>query len=241
MNEREVIKVVNLGNLFTSIATLILAFVIYKQFGYQQVQSKQIEAVSQLVEYIHENPIQIVVQTKNNTNTIHPMIINCTLFELCDNDLIPDSLNVYCREGEMFPFEFRPYVCNPLIPLEIADVLSSFYSHGIKWKDEGHMNKTEYIWISNLKSVEEKVIINSKGVETISDKTLQNRKKQYDTPQSKKQFKRCYSMIYAPAYKDWGSFVSYSKQLKNMIKKWYKEQGINNINIREYDYMYAIH
>lgn len=171
------IKVVNLGSLFTSIAMLILAFVIYKQFGYQQVQSKQIEAVSQLVEYIHENPIQIVVQKKNNKNSIQPMIINCTLFELCDNDLIPDSLNVYCREGEMFPLEFRSYVCNPLIPLEIADILSSFYSHGIKWKDEGNMNKKEYIWISNLKSIEEKVIINSKGVEAISDKTLQNRKK----------------------------------------------------------------
>lgn len=48
-------------------------------------------------------------------------------------------------------------------------------------------------------------------------------------------------MIYAPAYKDWGSFVYYSKQLKNMIKKWYEEQGIYNINIREYDYMYTIH
>lgn len=225
-------KIINWGSFAISIATLILAWVIYSEFGRQQVQSKQIEAVSQLVEYIHNTTIRLSVSQKQEDGIISVNRYNRTLFELRHDEFISDSLSIYLKMGEAYPIVFNPYVCNPLIPKEIADILSSFYSYSISGGiSDSIMSQRSHVYLSNLEFLEEQMLK--------ADGLIKENEGKYATSVDPNKCSYYYTMLNAPAYCNWGNFVECSISLKKAIGKWYKKQGIDNINIRESDYMYT--
>lgn len=227
-------KIINWGSFAISIATLILAWVIYCEFGHQQVQSKQIEAVSQLVEYIHNTTIRLEVSQTQENGTASINRYNRTLFELRYDDTVPDSLGIYLRLGEAFPINFNSYVCNPLIPKEIADILSCYYSYATSGGiSDSIMNRRSHVYLSNLEFIEEQMLK--------ADGLMKENEGKYAISADQKKYNYYYTMLKAPAYCNWGDFVKYSILLKKAIGEWYKEQGIDNINIRESDYMYTTH
>jgi len=230
--ENRSIKILNWGSLAISMATIVLAWVIYCKFGYQQVQSKQIEAVSQLVEYIHNTTIQLKITQRREDGIISINRYNRTLFELEHDDCASDSLGIYLKSSEAYPLEFNSYVSNPLIPKEIADILLSFYSYSTSGGiNDSIMSQRNHVYISNLDFKEEQML-KASGI-------MKENEGKYPISFDKEKHSYYYTMLRAPAYQNWGNFVKYSILLKKAIAKWYKEQGIDNINIRESDYMYT--
>ena len=220
-------KIVSLLSVIVASLALIFSYYAYKQISKQQVQSKQIDAVTELVEYIHNSTIQLTINVKNE-NTRSIIRQNLTLFEISNYGDVEygsvklDSMKIYLKEGEKFPIFFNSYVTNPLIPKEIADILKNFYSYGISISTAENLNKESHIIFSNLIFLEEQAQTNN--IEEEEDNKSE-RVQLYSTLKN------------VPAYINFGELKKYSKLLQKEIMEWYKKQGVDNINIRNEDYL----
>lgn len=215
--------------IFISGFTCYLAHLAYEKFAYQQIQSKQIEAVTDLVEYIHKSTINLLIAKDENV-----MTKNATLFELSEDMNIPDSLDIYFKENQAYPLLFTPFVINPLIPKEIADILIYYHSYPISLANDSIMRQRGYIVLTSLEFIEEQS--DKENNMAIQDNKSSNFK-------TKPQINPYFQLRNAPAYQNYGELVKYSMQLKNTIKNWYKKQGVdyNDINIRDNDFIYSFH
>lgn len=203
--------------------TLWIAYLAYERFAYQQIQSKQIEVVTELVEYIHKSPIHLSVFNKGSG-----MFNNLTLFELSNMESIPDSLEIYFKEGYEYPVVFDTYIRNPLIPKEIADVLINFHSYSISIANDSIMKRKGYIMLTSLDFIEKQARERDLLLEESETNPLF---------QTNRENLNYFRLRKASAYKNYGALVKYSGLLKSRIVNWYDKQGIgvNDINIRDKD------
>lgn len=215
-------KILSISSLFISLLTLGFTCYVYTQIAKQQIQSKQIDVVTELVEYIHNTHIQITISAENEgdkTRSINRF--GLTLFEIANYNLDDygninlDSMPIYFKNDEKYPIFFNSYLNNPLLPKEIADVLRSFYSYDIGVCINENLNTKSYVVFSNLDFLESQTEISR------VEKTQQ----------------LYYIFRDAPAYENLGEFQKYSRLLKKKITEWYDRQGIDDINIREEDYL----
>lgn len=224
---------INLGIGITGVVlagfTLWIAYLAYEKFAYQQIQGKQIEAVTELVEYIHKSTINLSVQNKGSG-----MIKNMTLFELSENESIPNSLEIYFTEGHEYPIVFEPYIINPLIPKEIADVLINFHSYPISIGNDSIMKEKGYIRLTSLD------FINKQAMER---DILFEKNKANPLFQNNRDTLFNFQLVKAPAYRNYGTLVKYSELLKSKIRSWYNKQGIgvDDINLRDKDLLHAFY
>lgn len=150
------------GNCF-SVLSIIISFVslafsifVYNRSDFQQVQSKQVDAVTRLVEYIHNTPLKItkVICNIDGGNSVSRN--NFTLFELEDAYCKNNSSDIYLSDGEPYPIDFLESVFNPLISKEIADMLKCYHSHKVgSCGEESILRKKSSVRLSNLKFIDQ--------------------------------------------------------------------------------------
>lgn len=220
MSKTEVI--LSIANVIVAAATLSLSYMIYRKYLYQQVQSRQMNIVIDLVEYIQNTPIKVYCsQRDENDKSTSNINNNALLFEMRAFSYIPKETLIWFAPDMPHPIDFTKFSSNPLLPKTIADILVNFNSYNIRLITEEQLeDKDNKVILYNLKSVEDHGY-------------------NLDSHQKETSNKMYWSYTNAPAYKNWDSFVKHSILLKKAIIAWLHDQGVDNINVRDSDFKYT--
>lgn len=204
----------NYLSIIISLGALILSIVSFTQTLNLEAKSRQLDVVTDIIEYIQNNPIDIRYSGVSYT---------ATLFEITiyPGKEIPDTAQIVFRYGEPYPVTFKEYVINPFVPKEIADIMVDYWSYDPMIYGERNMNNlTAGVFISNHPYVES--VIAECGV----------------YPQEQDSWVKYYGFCNAPAYESWAEFVNHCEELKVVLRKWLHKKGVRDINIRDDDFMY---
>lgn len=225
-------------NVLTILATLIsvvslgLSIYTYNKHQYQLVEDKQINAVVNLVEYIQDCKLSILynpepIEFEKRTHYVY------TFFELAYSTICSDidSIPIYFPNDENLPFDFRPYINNPLIPSEIATKLKDYY----RYHSEPHCNYDAVVMsnviITRFDDREFKDIYDSEY--------LFNLEREYGLDNISVDYEhRFNSFPYIPALRNFREFKAHNKELYDIIVKWFVEKGIDNVNMPKVSRLY---
>ena len=112
----------NYLSIIISLGALILSIVSFTQTLNLEAKSRQLDVVTDIIEYIQNHPIDIRYSGVSYT---------ATLFEIagCPRKEIPDTAQIVFRYGEPYPITFKEYAINPFVPKEIADIMIDYWSY----------------------------------------------------------------------------------------------------------------
>ena len=197
-----------------SFAALIVSIVSFAQTLNQEAKHKQLEAVAEITEYIHETPININYQGIRCTATLFEIPV---LF----SDEIPDSSQIIFRYEEPYPVDFRKYAKSPFVPEDIADILVDYWSYDIIILTEQSIkNYSSLVLMSNFPNIEHQVAT------------------QGFYPGENDSWIKYQGFKGAQAYRSWADFVDHCEKLKEALRRWLRKKGVGDINIRDDDLMY---
>ena len=185
-----------------------------RRFQNQHISVKQIDKVTELVDYINNTRINIMLCNLGECSRGCSMF-NLSIFEIKNIDFEDDDFldkTVYLEMSTKQIINFSNYINNPLIPLEISLELENFQS---RKGETFYVNENEY---PNG--------VNAVLVESIKEGDLTI----YNIDNKRRNF---YINYYAFACEDWNNFKECSKQLENSIRKWYSNYKIKDINLLE--------
>lgn len=217
--KKKKIDVYSAVSLMIAIASLCLSLYTFTSYLNQQAKSKQLDAVIEIVEYIYQNPISIWAYNANEDGSSSGIKYVVSFFELYILDYIPGESKVLFWADQPYPITFTKFVNNPLVPKQIADIMTNFYSYsaGI-YSNPTFQELAPFVLLSNL-PYEESQILNQEIDSTNSNNRLN-------------------TFPGASAYKSWKDFVEYSKDLKYALKFWLIKNGVKDVNIRDHDFTY---
>ena len=201
-----------------SYLTFRLAIKVHKEFLKNHAKSKQVEKMSDLVEFLNNTKIYLIFtnfypnggiggtsyDTYYNIFEIGDLLGNKTLHNLTERTIDNsdyDDFPVYLDSGSQQIMDIKKFVDNPFVPKQIADKLFDFF-----------VIKYEIIELSGL--VENKtsaVILNS--------------------AENNDDFKN-FKETNCEALKSWLSLKTHSKNLTKIISEWFLEKGIDDYNVR---------
>lgn len=225
-------------NILTIFATLIsvvslgLSIYTYNKHQYQLLEDKQIDAVVNLVEYIQDCKLSILynpepIEFKKRTHYVY------TFFELADSTICSDidSIPIYFLNDENLPFDFRPYINNPLIPSEIAIKLRDYYRYRSEPQSCHDAVVKSNVIITRFDDREFRNIYDSEYI--------YNLEKEYGLDNISVDYEhRFNSFPYVPALSNFREFKAHNKELFDIIANWFVEKGMDNVNIPKNSRLY---
>lgn len=205
-----------------SAATLWVAWIIYRKYAAQQLLSKQIEAVYELIGSLHNDSIKLCFAflTSDGGYTGEDSIMN--VFEIAS---VSKSVKVDWKKHNDLPiyfesrsnqiFDLKKFIQNPFIPKSISDELVKFYSIHYDFFDASKE-------ISADQDIVQAVIISS----------LHYDESYHSLPEFEQQ--SIYKNTSAVALQNWLSLTNCSISLQESITNWLINNGIKkeDVNIR---------
>ena len=109
------------------ILTLGLGFIAYKRFLVQQVSSKQVELVLDLIEKIHKTDISVWYEdrSKKDMRLTH---FCANLFRIANGERWDKNLDLYLP-ADYFQYSPWQFLHSPILPNNIAAAIKSFHSN----------------------------------------------------------------------------------------------------------------
>lgn len=197
---------------------MILAWIIVKYFQRQQISLKQLDKVTELIDYINNHQIDFLFGISSG-NMYSGDLIKMSLFELKNmnfNDSEYLSSRILLDRDSKGIIDISNFVNNPLIPRDISEELKNFKS----WMGTA-------IYISDLER-------ECQGNEQISGVIINsNAKGDYTLFNKSDKDKPVYVAYGAFACIDWNNFKECSKRLEVSIRNWLTKYNINDIKINE--------
>jgi len=215
--------IVGILTIFIVYLTFRLSRKIRKEFLKTHTQSKQVEMMSQLVQNLNQSKISIESWFYNKTGGGgSSWDLRYNIFEIGDlkdkNEIsslgMSTNLNEYDDNSVLFDrktnqiWDIKSFIDNPFIPKKIADELINFYSSNF-----------EVVKIDDLQKNEEEIVILKSGIfeegrihEELNEKVLIKGN--------------------ATALMSWLNLKSFAANLTEQINKWFKDNGINDLNFR---------
>jgi len=206
------------SGLVVSIGTLVLAWIIMRHFQRQHLSVKQLDKVTDLIDYINIHKIDFLFGYSTG-NMFGGDLIQLSLFEIKNmdfNDNAHLSSPILLDRETKGIIDISNFVNNPLIPKDISEELKNFQS----WMGTA-------IYISDIAkdcegSGETSAVVIKSNVE--GNFTLFN-KSDND--------KNVYVAYGAFACNDWNNFKECSRNLEKSIKNWLTKYNIDEIKINE--------
>ena len=204
--------------LLVSFGTLILAWIILRHFQRQQLSLKQLDKVTELIDYINNHKIDFLFGGSSG-NMFGGNLIQMSLFEIKNMDFDDNNYlysPIYFDRETKGIIDISNYVNNPLIPKDISEELKNFQS----W-----MGKAIYLSDIEKDCLESDeifaVIISTKidGNFTLFNKSDKD--------------ENVYIAYGAFACIDWNNFKECSSNLKKSITNWLAKYNIDEIKINE--------
>lgn len=204
---------VALVSFLVSCSSLYVSFSAYMNFARNEFIKKQIQVVTDLVSYLHEDFFRLSFTHYNNRNGSIAGIYPTTLFELSELKIKEKDVaffeNPICFSKNCNQvLDIKKFINNPFLPKSIADELEKFYSRN-------HIN----ISIASLNG-DKVIILDSKHFE----------KGLFEIPDPKL---RIIKQSAAFALLTYENFCTCSVNLENAIIKWLKIYKVKEINIRK--------
>jgi hypothetical protein len=219
INSSDVLQIlIGLATLIVTLLTFKLAKTVHKEFSKNHANSKQVEKMSDLVEFLNNTRIYLkfIDFDQNGEAVGTDEGIDYNIFEIGDllenktiHNVIKRTIdfNDYddCQvlldaESEQI-MDIKKFVDNPFIPKQIADRLFSFFvtqSENIKSNNFGE-NKTSAVVLYTTEKID-----NVKNL------------KQAD----------------CEALRSWLNLKTHSKNLTEAISDWFLEKGVDDYNVR---------
>lgn len=204
--------------LLVSFGTLILAWIILRHFQRQHLSLKQLDKVTELIDYINNHKIDFLFGYSSG-NMFGGNLIQMSLFEIKNMDFNDNNYlysPIYFDRETKGIIDISNYVNNPLIPKDISEELKNFQScsgTAIYFsdivKDCGASGETSAVIISSKVN----------GNFTLSNKSDKDKNE--------------YVAYRAIACKNWISFKECSSNLKKSITNWLAKYNIAEIKINE--------
>ncbi len=206
------------SGLLVSILTLALAWKIMKHFQKQEISIKQLEKVTDLIDFINNHKIGFLFG-RSGGNMYSGDFIEMSIFEVKNmefNDTEFLSSRILLDENTNGVIDISSFVNNPLIPKEISDELKNFSS----WMSTA-------IYISDI----EKDCKESSELTAIVIKS--NVKNSPHIFNKNEKEKPLYFVYGAFSCLDWNNFKECSLSLERSIRNWLKKYNIDDINLNE--------
>lgn len=217
---------------FLDIAAFVLSFIAfgfsiytYNMHQHQLLEDKQIDAVVGLVEYIQERKLGILFTPEPIERDKKEFQIY-TFFELADTTIRSDmnQAPIYFPSTEKLPFDFTPYINNPLIPSEIAIKLRDYYLLDVQHQGSYDAVVMSNVLIRRFEKPDSMRMNNLDFQNQIEQKYgLNNIQPGFDD--------RFVTYRHVPALRSFGQLKSNNKELYNLIVKWFHNKGMDNVNI----------
>lgn len=200
-----------------SCLSFYISFNTYKNFVRNEFIKKQIQVVTDLVSYLHEDSFQLSF-TRYNANGSASGQYKTTIFELSELKIVEKDRDFYenpicfgrnCNQV----LDVKKFIHNPFLPKSIADELVNFYSRN-------HID----VNISSLNG-DKVIILDSKHFE----------KGLFELPDTKS---RIIKHSTAFALQTYENLCACSANLEKSIVKWLEKYKVKEINIRK-DFLYV--
>lgn len=211
MNTDELLKfsIIDIAGLFVNIATLIIAYLLYRNFDVKKTHvNKQLETVLSLVEEINKTVIKVNFWTKIPSHVVERMqqpidhtatleSWRLSLFLISQYDIKTQKFeDVFLHKTVLEVLPFVSYMNDPLLPKSIADKLRAFYSPITNYK-QFEKASTDYVTLGS-----------------------------YGNQPSVLQYPD-----FIASFKSWENFVVSAKDLTHEIQRWLKRYGASDINL----------
>lgn len=215
--------IVGVLTIFIIYLTFRLSRRIRKEFLKNHTQSKQVEMVSLLVQNLNQSKISIEGWFYNKTGGGgSSWDLRYNIFEIGDlrdkNEKsslgMTTNLNEYDEKAVLFDrktnqiWDIKSFIDNPFMPKKIADELINFYS-----------SIFEIVKIEDLQKNEEEIVMLKSRIfekgrihEELNEGTLIKGN--------------------AVALESWLNLKSFAANLTEQINKWFKDNGIDDVNLR---------
>jgi hypothetical protein len=203
--------------------TFRLSRKIRKEFLKNHTKSKQVEMMSSLVQNLNQSKISIEGWFYNETGGGgSSWDLRYNIFEIGDlknkngkSDLgMSTNLNEYDDKAVLFNrktnqiWDIKSFIDNPFIPKKIADELINFYSSNFEIVRVEDLQKNE----EEIVMLKSKIFEEGRIHEELNEGTLIKGN--------------------AVALNSWLSLKSFASNLTETITKWFKDNGIDDLNLR---------
>lgn len=212
-------------SLVVSFATLFFTNYQYNRRNSDSIESKQIDAVTELVEHIETTFIRtdLIHRDEAGWSNIGSRLDARNIFGLTEENFLEDfdTCKIVFRYEEHNPISYYNYVLNPLLPKKIADKLYELQVYESNDVMIDSLQGYYFIfrdWTRVVKQFAEQDSILEHGGEVSFNKKRVSPEGFYYTD---------------GPLKNWKSFKKYNKELYYIVVKWLNDHGVEDVNVRK--------